>query len=157
MDAAQIFMSPRYITGADGQGYRVVGTTAVQWQITAEGVRSPPTRGLAVGGVRRLSAHGHGHDRGRAILALLWQSLHGHTRMVWVERNSSMHKNLAMPLRDSRPSQYGVDGADNAYICATIATVCYGLSYRQDAPLWSVRLPSGGTASWRRLTQTGFI
>ena len=70
--------------------------------------------------------------------------------MVWVERNSSVRKKLAMPLRDSR--LIGVDGAGNAYICATIATVCYGFSYRQDAPLWSVRLPSGGTSVMGALT-----
>lgn len=149
VDSAQIFMSPRYITGADGQGYRVVGTTAVQWQITAEGVQS----------VARVAWQLEGYDvflptdtgvTADGLFWLFYGSPYTDTRMVWVERNSSVRKNLAMPLRDSR--LIGVDGADNAYICATIATVCYGLSYRQDAPLWSVRLPSGGTGIMGALT-----
>ena len=141
VEASQIFLSPRYITGADGLGYRIVGASAVQWQATAEGATSMARIAWQLDGFDIFIPS----DTGVTADGLFWLfygSEYTDTRMVWVDRNSSLRKNLAMPLRDSR--LIGVDSRGNAYICASVATACYALGYDQDAPLWEVRLPPGG-------------
>jgi ABC-type dipeptide/oligopeptide/nickel transport system permease subunit len=141
VEAAQIFLSPRYITGADGLGYRIVGASAVQWQATVDGATSMARIAWQLAGFDIFIPS----DTGVTADGLFWLfygSEYTDTRMVWVDRNSSLRKNLAMPLRASR--LIGVDSRGNAYICASVATACYALGYGQDAPLWEVRLPPGG-------------
>ncbi len=132
----QMYLTPKFASGGNGEIYRMVGLSAQQVVLQGSQGALGETRTWELQGFNIFAPTDSGVTQSN-VFWLFFGTDFTQARMAWLDPAGKPLRNVAIDFPSAE--MVGIDSAGIAYACLSIGqTTCYALSPNQDTPLWTI-------------------